>query len=72
MSITKPKYHINHFFDLSSLTFFYEQNAIVLCQNNNLLNHAANFEIFSMRNISQNTISLFQICVKSKVAVTNN
>ena len=30
---------------------FYEQNTIVLSQNNNLLNHAANFEIFR-KNIS--------------------
>ena len=36
---------------------FNEQKTLALCQNNNLLNHAANCEIFCMRSISQNTVS---------------
>ena len=40
---------------------FYDQKIIVLSQNNDLINHAANCEIFrktiTLRNISQNTVS---------------
>ena len=52
MTITKPKCHINHFFVItfSSLMPFYEQNTILFSQNNNLLNHVANCEIF-LKNI---------------------